>query len=312
MKQTNLLLVPASLIVVLAAIAAGVGVFYQDGGTAFPFTTLRGETVQIYGQGLYHYDTPLIAIGYRVIDAVILGLCIPALLISIRLYRRNSLRGGFLLAGTLAYFLYYYGSMALGAAYNNLFLVYIALMSLSLFSFVLALTCFDMQKLPSQFTGHFPRRGIGIYLVVSGLVVMLVWIGLSIVPALLAGAAPVEIGSYTTSITDVVDIGIIAPAFMLAGVLFLRRAPFGYLLAGVMLVLTVLLGTSLLAAGIAQMLAGLMSIGQFIGFTVSFAILTLCGIVFTVLLFRSIVGSAPLPAVEAQRDERNYMLAKGN
>jgi hypothetical protein len=242
--------------------------------------------VQIYGQGLYRYDIPLTAVGFRAADAVTLVLAIPLLVISILLYRRGRLQGGLLLVGALAYFLYNYGSMAVGAAYNPLFLVYVALFSASLFGLVLSLTSFDLQALPSHFTAGLPRRSIGLFLVVSGMILLLVWLVLSIVPSLLQGTAPSVVASYTTFITGVMDIGVVAPALIVAGTLLLRRAPIGYLLASMMLVFTVTLGTNLLAAGIAQLLTGVMSIGPFIGMTVPFAILTLIAIWLTAMLFR--------------------------
>jgi hypothetical protein len=49
------------------------------------------------------------------------------------------------LTGALTWFLYVGASYALGAvAYNNLFLIYVALFSASLFAFVLALTSIDI------------------------------------------------------------------------------------------------------------------------------------------------------------------------
>jgi len=152
----------SSLIAVLALVAAAIGLFYQDGGSSFSFTTLRGETVQIYGQGLYRYDLPITAVGFRAADAITLVLALPLLVISLVLYGRGSLKGGLLLVGVLAYFLYNYGSMASGAAYNSLFLVYVALFSASLFGLVLSLTSFDVQALPAHFLAGLPRRGIAI------------------------------------------------------------------------------------------------------------------------------------------------------
>ncbi len=290
MKISTTMLALAGLIALLALFAAGIGLFYQAGGKPFAFTTLRGETVQIYGQGLYRYDTPLVAVGYQVADAVTLVLGIPLLLFCLRLYRRGSLRGGLALSGTLAYFLYNYGSLALGAAYNNLFLVYLALFSASFFGLVIALLSFDLRVLPAHFVPKFPRRGVGVFLIGSGIALFLIWLLLSILPALMTGSAPSEVKSYTTVITFVLDMALIAPALIIAGRLLLRRAPLGYLLAPVLLVFTDALGISLLAMGIAQQLAGLMSIGQFIGMVVSFAILTAFAVWFTIVLFRNILG----------------------
>jgi hypothetical protein len=287
MKISNTLTWLSSLIVILALIAASAGLFYQDGGSSFSFTTVRGETVQIYGLGIYRYDTPLIAVGYRVGDAVTLALGIPLLIISIMLYRRGSLKGGLLLAGVLAYFLYTYGSLAIGAAYNNFFLIYVILLSASFFGLVCTLMSFDVPALPVHFSKNLPRRGISIYLIVSGIILCLVWLILSIVPALLQSKAPPEVAYYTTFITGAVDLGIIAPALIVAGTLLLKREPLGFLLASVLLIFTVVLGTGLTAAGIAQLVAKLVSIGQFIGFTAGFSMLTLFALWFTVILFRN-------------------------
>ena len=108
------------LISVLALVAAGTGLFWQDAGSSFSFTTLRGETVQMYGQGLYRYDSLFTGAGYKGQDATTLFLGIPLLVLLTLLYRRGSPRAGLLLTGVLAYFVYVYVSMAFNAAYNNL------------------------------------------------------------------------------------------------------------------------------------------------------------------------------------------------
>ena len=287
MKSSRIVILLSWLIAVLALVAAGIGLFYQDGGSSYAFTTLHGQSVQIYGQGLYRYDNPITAVGYRMGDAVTLILALPLLIISILLYRRAQLRGGLLLTGVLAYFLYTYGSMAVGAAYNPLFLVYVVLFSASLFALVLSLLSFDVQELPAHFLSGLPRRGIGIFLIVSGVILALVWLVLSIVPALLGGTVPTEVFSYTTFITGVVDIGIVAPALAVSGAMLLRRDPLGYLLASMMLVFTMVLGVNFTAAGIAQMLTEVIGIGQFIGMTLPFVILILIATWLTVILFRS-------------------------
>jgi hypothetical protein len=290
MKTSNLVSWLSALIAVLALVAASIGLFWQDRGNSFSFVTLRGDTVSIAGQGLYRYDTTLVAMGFKAGDAVTLVLGIPALIFSLLRYRRGSVKGGLLLAGTLAYFLYAYSSMAFGAAYNHLFLMYVVLMSASLFGLILTLTSFDLAVLPAHFSSRLPRREIGIYSIVAGVVLLSIWPGLSLIPALVEGKAPLEVWSYTTVVTYAIDLGIVAPALIVAGVLLLRTNPIGlaYLLASTLLVFTVILGVNLLTAGTIQMLAGSIDIGQFIGFVVSFAILTLYACWFTLALFRNV------------------------
>ncbi len=288
------------LVLVLAVIAAGTGLLYDDAGGSYPFTTLRGQNVQIYGHGLYRYDTVLIAVGYRVGDAVTLIWAMPLLALSTWLYWRGSLRGRLVLAGTLAYFVYTYGSIAFGAAYNNLFPVYLALFSSSLCATLLALMTIDINRLPNGVSARLPRRGIGIFLVVSGAILLIIWLVLSIIPALVAGIAPPEVASYTTVITFVVDMAVVAPALIAAGALILRRAAMGYLLAPVMLTFTVSLGISITVFGIAQYIFGLVTSGQFLGFVIPFTILTLVAIWYAVQFIRHYSDGAPQQAVTAR------------
>ena len=288
MKQQPALRWLVLLVAILAAFTASVGLFSTNGTGPSEFTTLHGDIVQIYGIGLYRYDTPLIAVGYRVSDAFTLIVGIPLLLVSLWLYQRGSLRGRIMLTGALLFFFYNFGSLGIGAAYNNLFLVYILL---TMFTFLGAsglLLSFDLQTLPTFFSDRVPRRGISIFLIISGVALFCIWLFLSILPALLAGGAPPELANYTTIITFVLDMAIIAPLLVSAGVLLRRAEALGYLLASVLLIFIDALGLSLLVMGIAQQLAGLMSIGQFIGFVVSFAILTLFSLRFTVALLSHI------------------------
>jgi len=294
-----------SLIAILAAITAGIGLFSTNGDGPFQFTTLHNEAVDIYGKGLYRFDTPLIAVGYRVSDAFTLIAGIPLLLISFWHYRRGSIRGKIMLTGTLLFFLYNFGSLAIGAAYNNLFLIYILLTMAAFLGSSVMLLSFDLSTFPKLFSVGAPQRGISNFFMVSGVALFCIWLFLSIMPALLVSDVPAELASYTTVITFVVDMGIIAPVLVSAGVLFRRSEPLGYVLSSILLVFIDTLGCSLLVMGIAQQIAGLMNIGQFIGFVVSFAILTLFSLGFTVALFRSVAEPLPIQAANSKLPRLN-------
>ena len=47
MKLSKIVVWLSWLIAVLAFVAAGIGLFYQDGGSAYAFTTLHGQSVQV-------------------------------------------------------------------------------------------------------------------------------------------------------------------------------------------------------------------------------------------------------------------------
>jgi hypothetical protein len=287
MKQYSALNWLIPLIAILALLTTCVGLFTPSEGSRMVDQTVRGENIEVWGQGFYKYDTPVGATGFTAADVITLLLAIPLLIISFVMYRRGSLKGGLLLSGTLSYFLYNYTSMGFGAAYNNMFLAYTLIFSASLYGLILALLSFDLETLPSHFGPRLPRKGIGIFLIVSGIILSLIWLVLTIIPALLASKAPPEAYYYTTFTTGIIDIGMVAPALLLAGVLIRRGTPFGYLLAATMLIFTCVLGANLTAAGIVQVTKGVITAGQAMAFTVPFVILFLIAVWFTILLFRN-------------------------
>jgi hypothetical protein len=275
------------MIVQLAVVAAGIGLFYDPPAGPMIPTSVDDAAMKMYGHGIYRYDSLLVGAGFRGVDAVTLVLGVPLLVISGVLYRRGSFRGALLLTGTLAYFLYNYASMALSAAYNNLFLVYIALFSTSLFAFVTVMMSFDLASLPRRFSPALPQREIAAYLVAVASLLVVLWVG-DVASALLAGTVPAALGSSTTIVTYVLDLGVIAPGALLAAVLLLQGKPLGYLLAATLLTMNLTLGAALLSQGVAILQAGVrMSVPQIAGLIGSFALLTVIGARLTFVLFRA-------------------------
>jgi hypothetical protein len=264
MKQQSGLNWLVPLIAVLALVTAGAGLFWQNGGSPYTFATLYGETVEIYGQGLYDHDTIFSAGASQGADVVALA-SLPLLIISFMLYRRGSLRGGFLLGSVLAYYLYYAASLGLVVAYNNLYLVYPALFSASFFAFVLALMAIDLPSLPARFSTRLPLRGMAIFMFVVGVGVAFIWLS-DVLNALTTNGVPEALGSHIALVTYTLDVGIIAPACLVAGILLLRRASLGYLLTGVLTILLALVGAMVIGQTVMQLNLGLQfSTGQLIG-----------------------------------------------
>jgi hypothetical protein len=256
MKTSKTILILSALVALLAAVAAGAGVFGQGQGSPVPFTTPRGDTVLIQGHGLYRFDSVSGAAQAESVDTVTLVLGIPLLLLSIGLAGRGSLRGRLLLSGTLGYFLYTYTSVAFMQAYNPLFLLYVTLFSLSLFTFVLSLMSFDIKALPAYFSEKIARIPVAGFLFLIGAFLALNWIGNVILPALASGHAPDRLDSYTTLVIQAMDLGLIVPAAFLAGVLWLRRSVFGYLLVPVLLVKGMTMSAALFAMIVGMIQAG--------------------------------------------------------
>lgn len=285
--KTSTILTGLSLLILgLALITASIGLFWQDGGKTFSFTPLQGETVEIYGKGLYSLDTLFVSATNRGTDAVTLFLGIPLLAVSTLLAQQGSLRGALLRLGTLFYFLYVYASLALGAVnYNPLFLIYVAVFSASLYAFILAFMSIDADSLAAHFTPRLPRRGPALFMIVSGLVTLVVWL-IPLVIAVLQQQPPARLDIYTGRVTDALDLGIITPATFVSGGLILRRVPFGYLIALSLLILEIMLLPMIAAQTVSQISLGIsLTPGEIVGPLAGFASLGLVGfwVIFTIL-----------------------------
>lgn len=253
MRQSALKwLVP--LICLLALIAAGAGLLWPAEGQPYPLTTFRGEQVMINGRGLYRYDTVSSAAQMQANDLVTLVLGLPLLVIASRLALRGSLRGRLLLTGTLGFFLYTYTSMTFGTAYNPLFLVYVALWSLSLVACILSVQAIDVAALPQHFSPHLPRRSIAGLLFAAGGFLLVAWLG-RIVPPLLRGETP-ALENTTTLFIQALDLGVIVPLSFVSAVLLLQRKAWGYLLASVAVLKLLTLGLAVSTMGVNMVRVG--------------------------------------------------------
>lgn len=238
-------LIPSIFILALVAALAGL---WPGEGQPYSLTNFRGEEVTINTRGLYYWDTVNSAAQMQANDLVTLLLGLPLLLISFRLTLRGSLRGRLLLTGTLGFILYTYITMSFGAAYNKLFLVYVALSSLSLFAFILSMMSFDLDTLPAHFSEKLPRGWIAGLLFFAAGFLTLAWLGR--IAATFATDAIPELENTTSMFIQAMDLGLIVPLCVLSGILLLKRNAWGYLLASVGL-------TKFLTLGIAVSLMGL-------------------------------------------------------
>lgn len=255
MKHNVLLIRLSILIALLALVAAVLGLFGQGSGAPQAFITARGESVQLYGHGLYRYDSVNGASQMMGQDAVTLILAVPLLVVAILLTRKGSLRGRLLLTGALGYFLYTYASMAFLTAFNALFLLYVALFSLSLFAFILALSGLDPEFVTRQVGEGFPRTGIIVLMFALAAFLTVAWLGrIRSVMQGVAGANGLE--SYTTLVIQALDLGVIVPTALLTAVLLLKKNPWGYTLSSVLLCKAALFGAALIAMIVSQTLAG--------------------------------------------------------
>ncbi|AGK54241.1 hypothetical protein [Bacillus sp. 1NLA3E] len=256
MKSKKTISILVLCIVALSIIASSYGAFSSQGPGEHEFTSLQGLTVSIYGKGLYKNDSVDMAVQARAQDVITLVLGVPLLLVSLYLFRKDSLKGRLLLAGTLGYFLYTYVDYTFYAMYNSFFLLFVALMSLSFFAFILTMMSFNLKALSAAFTQKLPVKFIAGVLLFLGAVVGLMWLA-RIVPPIFQGKPNLGLQHYTTLVVQALDLGILLPTSVIASVLLIKRNPFGYLLSTILIVKMITLLSALTAMIIGQAIAGI-------------------------------------------------------
>ena len=103
----------------MAIITSGFGLFYTTNGQPFDFINQYGDTVKIYGNGIYKNDSYFMAPIFKGTDCTILFLAVPLMIIVLILdIKNNTLKTKLFLTAFPALFVYYSASISFGIVYN--------------------------------------------------------------------------------------------------------------------------------------------------------------------------------------------------
>jgi hypothetical protein len=256
MKNKRLLTILVATVAILAIVATMMGIFSSEGIGQYVYTSIRGKAVTIYGKGLYRDMSAEVAPQGIAQDYVTLFIAVPLLIISFWLARKGSVKGQYLLAGTLGYFLVTYLFYTVMGMYNKLFLVYVGLMGAAFYAFILSLFTFDTNKLQHFFRATTPFKATGGFLIFNSIAIACLWLSIVVPPLLEGTVVPVQVEHYTTLIVQGLDLGILLPAAFICGVLWIKKTALGYLLAPVYFIFLSILMCALTAKVIAMLLLG--------------------------------------------------------
>ena len=160
---------------------------------------------------------------------------------------KSSHRATMVWLGTLFYLVYAYIVYAMAVHFNELFLVYVAALGLSSYAIMLSLD--RLRAVPQAAPRSRSRRLAGWTSIAIGILFALLWLS-ELVPATLSGEVPQSVadaGLWVNPI-HVIDLAVLLPAFVLAGILTVKSAPAGLFFVGPLLTFSVLMGTSIVAA----------------------------------------------------------------
>jgi hypothetical protein len=112
--------------------------------------------------GLYR-DNAFVTTTWLGNDAITLFLAVPILVGSLFFSASGSRKAQLVLLGALDYMLYNYAFYLFGASFNAFFLLYAALLGLSIFAMIFGLINLDVNGIRQQFHERTPVKWIGGY-----------------------------------------------------------------------------------------------------------------------------------------------------
>jgi hypothetical protein len=184
-------------------------------------------------------------------DLTTIAVAAPVLLASVLLARRGSRAAQAVWLGALAYSLYNYAYYVFGAEFNDIFVIHIALFSLSIAALVLAVANIDVGAIAARFSDVRGARVIGGFLAVVGIVLGGLWLYLAIRFAV-TGELMADLPADGIHLVFAIDTSLLVPALVISGILLWRRTPRGFVFGTAMAVMGAVYQVNLLLAGVFQ------------------------------------------------------------
>ena len=200
--------------------------------------------------GLYH-EGAWAREAFRGGDVITLTVAAPLLIVSLILSIRGSHRAEPVWIGMIVYALYNYAYATFGAAFNDAFLLHIALFSMSVFALACAIPNLDVAAIGRTFRDAIGARTIGVILALVGIAQGSLWIFL-IARNAITGEVLHDIPVSGQHLVFALDLALLVPSLVLAGILLARRRPFGFLLGTAMAVFGAVYQLNLMVASVVQ------------------------------------------------------------
>ncbi len=219
--------------------------------------------------GTYAREAPVWAAQAIGGDRVNLLVFAPILALAAVFTLRGSRRFALLLGGALLYSAYTFVTFAFAVHFGRLFLVYCAELGLTFYALTGLAVAFHDTDVSSWFSDRTPARLAGGFLILLAAVFYILWLSEDL-PAIVAGTAPRSLtdAGLLTNPVHVIDLALVLPALLAAGISLLRRRSFGYWFAPIALsyiVLQALAIVGMVAEMARQKAAGDMTAAWFLG-----------------------------------------------
>ena len=192
----------------------------------------------LFISGLYR-DSDFIRRAWFGSDITTLFVAVPLLAFALWFSMKNSLRAQLLLVGLLGYMLYNYAFYLFGAVFNDFFLIYTGVFTISIYALILVFSNLPLNTYPKRFDARTPVKAISLFMLIIALSLAIFELS-QVLTALTLEKQP-----KVPPLIFALDLSLIIPNMLLAAVLLWMRLSWGFVLTAIMLVKGFTYGTSL-------------------------------------------------------------------
>jgi hypothetical protein len=225
---------------------------------------------------------------------VVLLVAVPALGLAMWKVVQGSVRAQIVWLGAVGYILYNSVLFLFATPFNNLFLLYVAMLSLAIWSSTFVIRGIGVESFHGRFSPSLPTRAIAIYLLAIAALNFVAWVRV-VVPGVLSASSPSFLHGtgMPTSALYVQDLAFWLPLVAVAAISLWRRQAWGYVLVGAILVMY-----EIEAIGVAvdQWMGHAADPASTVAFAAAvpmFAVIAAIGLVPLILYFRNLGSSSP-------------------
>ena len=215
-----------------AIVLAFCGIITSINPETFFVENVYGQPVELYGKGIYAYNSILTVSSRLGADFVgILGGCF---LIILTFLKNDKIWVEILKTSQCVVFVYYFACLTLGIAMNTLYLFYVCSFGISILLSIHLLSKFFKQINVKEEIKISKNVGVIRCLFISSLITIFVWSSM-IVPCLISKNFGELLGVLTTEITYAIDLGILCPLMIICAIWIKNKDNAGYKLAPILL-----------------------------------------------------------------------------
>ena len=218
---------------------------------------LVGNIVSLSVKSIYAGLTPVFFPQALAQDIANLVIVAPAWLILAALSFRGSLRSYLSWLGVLTFTVYNYVIYTFSIPFGPLFLLWVAVFGMSLYSLIGGIAAVHHNVVESHFTNSRAIKVVAWFLIITAVLFGLLWLSED-VPALLSGIRPQSLADMAlpTNPVHILDLAFFLPAVLLIGVWLLKRKPLAYTLAPSAIIFLILTGIPILITPVVQSMRG--------------------------------------------------------